>query len=64
MYAGVKEDERLVRFTKICLGLPRAEREMMGSHADFKVKEEDVCLFPERSSRGWDCWCVVQGFTR
>jgi hypothetical protein len=41
MRAVLREDERLVRFTKICLGFPQAEREMMGSHAGFKVKKKN-----------------------
>jgi predicted DNA-binding protein (MmcQ/YjbR family) len=45
MDAGVKEDERLVRFTKICLGFPRAEREIMGAHAGFKVKKKTFAYF-------------------
>jgi hypothetical protein len=45
MHAGLREDERLVRFTKICLGFPRAEREMMGSHAAFKVKKKIFTYF-------------------
>ena len=45
MQAGLREDERLVRFTKICLGFPRAEREIMGSHAGFKVKKKTFAYF-------------------
>jgi len=45
MHAGLREDERLVRFTKICLGFPRAEREMMGPHAGFKVKKKTFAYF-------------------
>jgi predicted DNA-binding protein (MmcQ/YjbR family) len=45
MHAGLREDERLVRFTKICLGFPQAEREMMGSHAGFKVKKKTFAYF-------------------
>jgi hypothetical protein len=45
MHAGVEEDERLVRFTKICLGFPQAEREIMGSHAGFKVKKKTFAYF-------------------
>jgi hypothetical protein len=40
-----QEDERLVRFTKICLGFPRAERESMGAHAGFKVKKKTFAYF-------------------
>ena len=45
MRTGLQEDERLVRFTKICLGFPRAEREIMGSHAGFKVKKKTFAYF-------------------
>ena len=45
MHAGLREDERLVLFTKICLGFPRAEREIMGSHAGFKVKKKIFAYF-------------------
>ncbi len=45
MHAVLKEDERLARFTKICLGFPQAEREMMGLHAGFKVKKKTFAYF-------------------
>jgi len=45
MHAGLREDERLMRFTKICQGFPRAEREIMGSHAGFKVKKKTFAYF-------------------
>ena len=45
MRTGLQEDERLVRFTKICLGFPQAEREIMGSHAGFKVKKKTFAYF-------------------
>jgi hypothetical protein len=45
MHPGLPEDERLVRFTKICLGFPWAEREIMGSHAGFKVKKKTFAYF-------------------
>jgi hypothetical protein len=45
MHAGVKEDERLARFAKICLGFPQAEREVMGAHASFKVKKKTFAYF-------------------
>jgi hypothetical protein len=45
MHAVSGEDERLTRFTKICLGFPRAEREIMGSHAGFKVKKKTFAYF-------------------
>jgi hypothetical protein len=37
MGSNATNDDRLVRLTAICLGLPSAEREMMGSHASFRV---------------------------
>src|ERR1700746_1916325 len=40
-----QEDERLTRFTRICLGLPKAERETMGSHAGFKAKKKTFAYF-------------------
>ena len=45
MHVVSQEDERLVRLTKICLGFPRAEREIMGSHAGFKVKKKIFAYF-------------------
>jgi hypothetical protein len=39
------EDERLERFTKICLGFPQAEREVRGLHAGFKVKKKTFAYF-------------------
>lgn len=45
MHAGLQEDEWLMRFTKICLGFPGAERETMGSHAGFKVKKKTFAYF-------------------
>jgi hypothetical protein len=45
MHAVLQEDERLARFTKICLGFPQAEREMMGLHAGFKVKKKTFAYF-------------------
>jgi predicted DNA-binding protein (MmcQ/YjbR family) len=45
MHAGVEEDERLVRFTKICLGFSQATREIQGSHAGFKVKKKTFAYF-------------------
>ena len=39
------EDERLRRVTEIALALPGAEREMMGVHADFKVKKKTFAYF-------------------
>ena len=45
MRAGLQEDERLVRFTKICLAFRRADREIMVSHARFKVKKKTFAYF-------------------
>jgi predicted DNA-binding protein (MmcQ/YjbR family) len=39
------EDPRLTRFTEICLALPSAEREIMGTHASFKVKKKIFAYF-------------------
>jgi hypothetical protein len=45
MQAGSKEDERLTRFTKICLGFPQATREICGSHSSFRVKKKTFAYF-------------------
>jgi hypothetical protein len=45
MHAVLPEDERLVRFSKICLGFPWAGREIMGSQAGFKVKKKTFAYF-------------------
>jgi hypothetical protein len=45
MRAGLREDERLVWFTKICLGLPQVKREIQGLHASFKVKKKIFAYF-------------------
>lgn len=34
------EDRRLVRLTKICLGLPEATRERHGEHASFRIRKK------------------------
>ena len=39
------EDPRLIRLTKICLGLPEAAREIMGGHAGFKVRKKVFVYF-------------------
>jgi predicted DNA-binding protein (MmcQ/YjbR family) len=39
------EDPRLERFTKICVDLPKAEREVFGLHAGFKVKKKTFAYF-------------------
>jgi predicted DNA-binding protein (MmcQ/YjbR family) len=45
MHAVLQEDERLMRFTKICLGFSQAEREVQGSHASFRVKKKIFAYF-------------------
>ena len=45
MHAVSQEDERLARFTKICFGFPRVERELTESHAGFKVKKKIFAYF-------------------
>ena len=39
------EDDRLRRLTEICLALPQTQRELMGSHAAFKVKKKVFVYF-------------------
>jgi hypothetical protein len=39
------QDERLVRFTKICLAFPNAERTDQGMHAKFTVKKKTFAYF-------------------
>jgi hypothetical protein len=45
MSEALQEDPRLERFTKICLDLPRVEREVFGLHAGFKVKKKTFAYF-------------------
>jgi predicted DNA-binding protein (MmcQ/YjbR family) len=45
MHAGMREDERLRRFTAICLELPEAKRDISGSHASFTVKKKTFAYF-------------------
>ena len=45
MHAVLREDARLVRFTKICLGFPQAQREVRGPHASFTVKKKTFAYF-------------------
>jgi predicted DNA-binding protein (MmcQ/YjbR family) len=45
MHAGLLEEERLTRFTKICLGFPKADREICGSCASFRVKKKTFAYF-------------------
>jgi phosphoribosylglycinamide formyltransferase-1 len=39
------EDPRLVALSKICLGLPEAERKVTGQHADFRVRGRVFAYF-------------------
>jgi predicted DNA-binding protein (MmcQ/YjbR family) len=39
------EDDRLVRFTKICLALPETTRQYNGQHAGFHVKKKTFAYF-------------------
>jgi predicted DNA-binding protein (MmcQ/YjbR family) len=39
------EEPRLARITKICLALPEATREVMGSHAGFRVRKKVFAYF-------------------
>ena len=39
------EEPRLVRLTKICLALPEATRECLGSHAGFRVRKKTFAYF-------------------
>ena len=41
----LNEDERLVRFTKICFRFPRTVPEIIGSHASFKVRKKTFACF-------------------
>ena len=45
MHASMREDERLRRFTIICLDLPEVKREISGSHASFTVKKKTFAYF-------------------
>src|SRR6202050_3754246 len=40
-----KEEARLARLTKICVALPDATREVMGSHAGFYVRKKTFAYF-------------------
>jgi len=39
------EEPRLMRLTEICLALPEATRECMGSHASFRVRKKVFAYF-------------------
>jgi hypothetical protein len=43
--AATREDRRLTRFSKICLALPEATRQMMGQHAGFQVRKKTFAYF-------------------
>ena len=45
MHAGMREDERLRRFTTICLEFPEAKCEICGSQASFTVKKKTFAYF-------------------
>jgi len=38
-------DDRLARLTEICLALPEAERQVMGDHASFSVRDKKFAYF-------------------
>ena len=40
-----REDARLARFTRICLALPEASRELCGQHAGFAVRKRTFAYF-------------------
>jgi hypothetical protein len=42
---GMAEDRRLARLSKICLALPESSRELMSSHAAFKVRKKIFAYF-------------------
>ena len=42
---NMAEDRTLARLTKICLALPEASREVMGSHATFRVRKKVFAYF-------------------
>jgi hypothetical protein len=45
MSEALREDPRLERFTKICLDLPKVERQVFGLHAGFRVKKKTFAYF-------------------
>jgi len=61
MRTVLREDERLTRFTKICLGFPKVEREVRGLHASFKVKKRPFAYFVDdhHSDKIVGVWCKV-----
>lgn len=40
-----KEDLKLTRFTRICLSLPEATRQIMGRHAGFHIRKKTFAYF-------------------
>jgi hypothetical protein len=61
MHAVSQEDERLTRLTKICLELPKVEREVQGLHASFKVKKKLFAYFVDdhHGNKIVGVWCKV-----
>jgi len=61
MHAITREDERLTRLTKICLGFPKVEREIKGLHASFKVKKKPFAYFVDdhHGDKIVGVWCKV-----
>ncbi len=45
MTKSAAEDRRLARFTKICLALPEATRQMMGRHAGFFIRKKTFAYY-------------------
>lgn len=41
----MSEDRRLTRLTKLCLTLPEADRELMGRHARFHVRDKTFAWY-------------------
>jgi hypothetical protein len=40
-----REEPRLTQLTRICLALPEATRECMGSHAGFRIRKKTFAYF-------------------
>ena len=51
MARKANQQDRLDALTDICLALPETTREDKESHAAFLVRQEDVRLLPQQSSR-------------
>ena len=43
--AKPREDRRLAQFSKICLALPEATRQMMGRHAGFFIRKKTFAYY-------------------